>query len=61
MNMLIPSWSLFCTDPTEEDKDEEETDNQNNKHNEDDNNLRPLTNDDLAIAGECARRLLDGT
>ena len=63
MNMLIPSWLVFRTDPTEEaedDEDEEETDNHVNKHNKDDNDLQPLTNNDLAIVGECARRLLDG-
>ena len=54
--------SVFCTDPTEEDKDnkdKEETHDHNDKHDKDNNNLQPLTNDDLTIVGERTRRLLD--
>ena len=40
-------------------EDEEERDNDDNKHNKDNNNLQPLTNDDLTIVGERTRRLLD--
>ena len=41
-------------------KDEKETENHDNKHNKDENNLQPLTNDNLVIVGEHARHLLDG-